>query len=1093
MGYFFRTVCPAYFLLCLLFMSASLPAQFYQGTNMEFGKNRIQYRDFTWLYYPSENFEVYYYIGGEPLAEYTLISCENNLKEMQQFFDYTLDDKIQVLSYLNQAEFRQSNLGLTGDEQTNIGGSAKILGSKMFTYYEGSHEKLNQQIRENIARVLFSQLMFGGDWKDVVKSSALLSVPRWYEDGIIAYAANGMNNESETFVRDLMRSGRFKSFNHFEGQDAKLIGQAFWHYIAEVYGSNVVANVLYMAQASRNIESGFLYVLGLTVEQLSEEFENFYADRAASLRSELLPSEPKQPDSFNKKELKDWKRETKKLGDVAVKYNKNYLYSQFCSSPDQSKVAFVTNELGQYRIWIYDAATQKKKCILKRDHKLDRIIDQSYPVLAWHPSGEILTYFFEKEASVWIGQYSLEEKKHTKRKLSLIEKVIDISYSSDGKKLIMSGVTRGQTDLYLYQVIGNNIERLTWDIWDDMHPSFMDGNTKVIFSSDRPDDTLRTDQPISIRQVFNKDIYVFDLENRSKYLSRITNTADMDEDYPSEYSNKHYTYLANNNGFDNRFLATIDSTISSIDTTIHYRYFTETSQLSAFHRDILQYEFNQGQGNYLVAFLKNNQPWIHLGNKNADVSSFGAPAGVSDPEMNQAAINTLRLSADTLRQGEVDIDNYVFEDERTDYTFEKETVRVEELGGKSNDAVPVSEFVLPKSRNYRLNFAADKAAAQLRFNLFNPIYQNYSESGPSSINPGLSGFTQFGISDLFEDYRVVGGFRTSIGLDNTEYGVSFENLKSRWDRRIIFSRSSQRVQQGVEIIKLQSNDLAYVLKFPFSEVSSIRIRGDYRLDRIVRQSNDLISLAEPNQTEMNVGLKLEYVFDNTINRGLNLYHGTRFKSWVERYQQLDLEERTDVNVVGFDFRHYKRIHRSMIGALRFAGVSSFGAQRIINYLGGVDNWMFQRVDNSTPISNDIAYRFQSFIGPMRGFYLNARNGNSALMANTEVRWPLFRYFIRKPIKSDFVENFQLVTFLDAGTAWTGANPYSDDNLFNQTEVIKNPVTVTISNNREPIVYGYGFGLRSRVLGYFVRADWAWGVDDGRILDRVFYLSLNMDF
>jgi hypothetical protein len=27
----------------------------------------------------------------------------------------------------------------------------------------------------------------------------------------------------------------------------------------------------------------------------------------------------------------------------------------------------------------------------------------------------------------------------------------------------------------------------------------------------------------------------------------------------------------------------------------------------------------------------------------------------------------------------------------------------------------------------------------------------------------------------------------------------------------------------------------------------------------------------------------------------------------------------------------------------------------------------------------------------------------------------------------------------------------------------------------------------------VRADWAWGVDDGRVLDRVFYLSLNMDF
>jgi hypothetical protein len=36
-------------------------------------------------------------------------------------------------------------------------------------------------------------------------------------------------------------------------------------------------------------------------------------------------------------------------------------------------------------------------------------------------------------------------------------------------------------------------------------------------------------------------------------------------------------------------------------------------------------------------------------------------------------------------------------------------------------------------------------------------------------------------------------------------------------------------------------------------------------------------------------------------------------------------------------------------------------------------------------------------------------------------------------------------------------------------------------------------LRSKVLGYFMRADWAWGIDDNQVLPRVFYLSLNMDF
>ena len=1086
----------ALFCSLLLLSGVVMRAQFYQGTNMEFGKNRIQYREFTWFYYPSENFEVYYYIGGENLAQYTLVSCEKNLKELQQFFDYTVDEKIEVLSYLNQSEFRQSNLGLTGDEQFNIGGSAKIVGSKMFTYFEGSHDRLEKQIRENIARVLFAQLIYGGNWKDVLKNSTLLSVPKWFEEGIIAYAANGVSPESTTFIKDLARSGKFKSFNQFDGDDASLAGQTFWNFIAEVYGQNVIPNILYMAQAGRNIESGFLYVLGLTLDQLSTEYINFYKEKAAGMRNDLLPSELRLSDNASKEEIKAFKRSKKLLGDVHVKYKKNYHYSKFTLSPDQQKVAFVTHELGQYRIWLYDVETGKRKCILKREHKMERIADETFPVLAWHPSGEVLTYIFEKRANAWIGNYTVETDKHTQKELYLIEKINSMHYSPDGKRMILSAVNRGQTDLYLYQVIGNNFEQLTKDIYDDLDPAFIEQGKRVIFTSNRSDDTLRTLTEGNVRMSLMSDVFIYDLENRGRVLERVTQTDKVNETRPFEYSHNHFTFLGDDIGYRNRYIANIDSVISAIDTAIHYRYFTTTKPVSGYTRDIHEHDFHGTDGAYLIGFRKNGKPWISLGNRSADVfngvSQLQGPQG-DEPQL--SLTDKLKISADTLTKGDIDIDNYVFDEDRLDYTLEKETARVEEISPRRKQLVSdtLTEFVIPRSRNYRLNFAADKAIAQMSNNFFNPIYQNYTGGSPNSISPGLSGFTQFGVSDLFEDYKVVGGFRANWGLDNAEYGISFENLKDRWDRKIIFSRQSQRIQRGIDFFKLQSNDIAYSVKFPFSEVSSVRIRADYRLDKAVRQSNDLVSLEAENIFEMNVALKVEYVFDNTISRGLNLYNGTRFKSWVERYQQPNLERRTDINIIGFDARHYQRIHRNFIAAFRMAGTSSFGAQKVINYFGGVDNWLFQRVDNATPINPDEPYRFQSFVGPVRGFYVNARNGNSAVVANAELRLPVFKYFAKNPIKSDFIENFQVVTFFDAGSAWTGWNPYADDNLFNRTDVIQNPVTVTISNNREPVVYGYGFGLHSRLLGYFVRADWAWGVDDGRVLDRVFYLSLNMDF
>ena len=89
-----------------------LQAQFYTGSNQEFGKNRVQYRDFNWLYYPAEQFEVYFYQGGKELAAYTLQSVEAELPRLETLIDYALNDKLQVVVYNKQSEFRQSNIGL---------------------------------------------------------------------------------------------------------------------------------------------------------------------------------------------------------------------------------------------------------------------------------------------------------------------------------------------------------------------------------------------------------------------------------------------------------------------------------------------------------------------------------------------------------------------------------------------------------------------------------------------------------------------------------------------------------------------------------------------------------------------------------------------------------------------------------------------------------------------------------------------------------------------------------------------------------------------------------------------------------------------
>jgi hypothetical protein len=183
----------------------------------------------------------------------------------------------------------------------------------------------------------------------------------------------------------------------------------------------------------------------------------------------------------------------------------------------------------------------------------------------------------------------------------------------------------------------------------------------------------------------------------------------------------------------------------------------------------------------------------------------------------------------------------------------------------------------------------------------------------------------------------------------------------------------------------------------------------------------------------------------------------------------------------------------MILALRVAASTSFGSNRLLYYMGGVDNWLFPGFDNRTSVATDQNYVFQTLATNMRGFYQNIRNGNSFVVINGEIRLPVFRYFFNRPIRSEFLNNFQIIGFGDVGTAWTGWNPYAVSNQLFTTYIDNKPLFIKVELMREPVVGGFGGGLRTKLFGYFIRGDLAWGVEEGRIQKPVFYLSLSTDF
>jgi Tol biopolymer transport system component len=1077
----------------MIFLNAE--GQFYNGHQMSFGKNRVQYFNYYWSYYRFDNFDCYFNEYGRDLALFTADYAKKKLDEIEDYFDYTLEKRMIFVIYNKNNEYRQSNIGLvTFDEDTyNTGGFSRIIKNKVMLYYEGDHVAYQKQIAASITESIINEMLYNADFKDRISSSSVIYMPDWYLKGLINYVSFGWDYDVENRVKDGIKSGKYKNINQLEFDDAIYAGQSFWRFIGRKYGDAIIPNIIYLTKVYKNVDDGLFYVLGVKLKDLLVEWKQYYNEEFSADRD--LPANDEN--TFRKS-------------------RKEQIYQQVKISPDKKYISYVTNDWGRKRIWLYNQSTGKTKNIFRAEPKYEHKTDNKYPVIAWHPSSRILTYINEEKAGMVIYFYRTEEKKTEHKNFLYFDKVLDFSYSPEGSRIVMSAVKDGVTDIYIHTVASGTNEQITRDVADDLNPTFLSGpGSEIMFSSNRLSDTLtNTGDPFEkLSPTFN--LFTYDTEKKNNLLVRLSEGQYSSRYQSSEMAGKSISYIGDGNGVLNRYSAVFDSSISYIDTAMHYRYFINSTPVTNYDRNILNQSLPDGSNLYGEVIFKDGKYRVRRGTSDSQgkvspnemiKSNFRKEQDKlfhkadSIEEIRKWLIAEDKKRRDTLtkplyeyyiKNEPININHYIFEKEKQNFyeqQWRKKYMNIDLDTGKIN---------IPLIRIYETSFYNNYIANQIDFTFLNNAYQVFN-GGAGYFNPGINMLTRFGILDLFEDYRLTAGFRFSGNFDSNEYLLSFENLKGKFDKQFIFHRQAYFSSDGVDLFKTHTHNVYITFAKPLTPVLALRGTLSYRYDRHVTLAQDLTSLTSKTMSKHWGGLKAEVIFDNTRKRSVNIYFGTRFKVFGEYYRQITTNK-SDMFVIGGDFRHYTRIHRELIWANRFAASSSFGPTKLVYYLGGVDNWMgylfnkYEMFDTSIPVSPTQNYGFQALATNMRGFTQNVRNGNNFALINSEIRWPFVRYFAGHPLRSNFLNSLQVVGFGDIGTAWTGSSPWSGENAYD-TQIYKNgPVTVTLDSNRKPIVVGFGAGLRAQLMGYFIRADWAWGIEDGYILPRIFYLSFSLDF
>lgn len=367
------------------------------------------------------------------------------------------------------------------------------------------------------------------------------------------------------------------------------------------------------------------------------------------------------------------------------------------------------------------------------------------------------------------------------------------------------------------------------------------------------------------------------------------------------------------------------------------------------------------------------------------------------------------------------------------------------------------------------------------------------------------------MNDMLENFRINAGLQVATDIKNGDvfgeihYLPHRVDFSARLDRKVIYWQTKNVESQAVipENQKYSFQKVEFGVSYPISVRTRVSVKPFIGFTEYVdRGSVNPGSLTfMPTQDQFYTGAKTEVVYDNSIITGLNIIEGTRGKVSAITYNATGNARRSFSQVYA-DIRHYQRIYKEIVLAVRGYAGSFFGNAPKKYLLGGVDNWIFNStnyIGKQNPLVNggDVYNQnllFAEFATTLRGFDYATQYGNNVAVANVELRVPLVRALASGPITSNFFRNLQFTGFYDIGSSWNGPVPIGSSAEGPQRVVTRGKIfTIDINEYLNPWIYSYGAGFRSMIFGYYLKADLAWPVVNYQVQEPRLQVSLGFDF
>ncbi len=444
-----------------------------------FGKNKITGQRFDWHIHRTEHFDIHYYPSEAKLVPIMAAIAEEAYEQHSEDFEHELRDRTPLILYKSHRDFQETNIILQ-ELHEGIGGFAELFKHRIVIPFTGSLEAFREVIFHELIHIFQYDIIYQKPHARIYSGEFLYSPPIWFIEGMADYFAEDNDAIGEMVVRDASMNNNIvplPQLHNFNRLSSPFIGyklgQLAVAYLTETYGREKIAEILQGLRQSRtkDIDRVFQEVLGVELEEFDKAWRQ-------TVRKRYWPL-------IEDRELPDL---------VAKNLTEKSRYSHNIKpvwSPSGDIIAYVTGNEGFLEIVLMSAKTGEriervtKRFFREKYEEIRTDFGGFGRSLAWAPDGDRIAFIAKHHDANYLLEVNILTEELTQYLELDFDNVTSPDYDGSGERIVFTALKEGQTDLYVIELLTGEVDRLTFDPFNDTHPSWHPVTGEIIYTSER--------------------------------------------------------------------------------------------------------------------------------------------------------------------------------------------------------------------------------------------------------------------------------------------------------------------------------------------------------------------------------------------------------------------------------------------------------------------------------------------------------------------------------------------------------------------------------------------------------------------------------